>query len=306
MLDLIIIGGGVAGFTAAIYAARKKLDSLLIYKNLGGQAASTADIQNWPGTKKITGAEFGVSLQEHLKEYNGQTKENAEVKRIERIDGGFELSLEGGEKFTAKAIIIAAGKNPRKLKVAGSEKYEGKGIAYCSICDAPLYQGKNVAVVGGGNSGLEATQDLEKYADNIYLLEYMDKLNGDKLLVDKISQSSKVKIFTGTEIKLLHGENWVEKIIIKNRVSGQEQELNLQGIFVEIGYDPATEFVSQTVKLNDKKEIIVNPATNQTNQEGIFAAGDITDVKFKQIIIAAGEGAKAALSAEKYINESKN
>ncbi|PJE58521.1 MAG: hypothetical protein COU81_00235 [Candidatus Portnoybacteria bacterium CG10_big_fil_rev_8_21_14_0_10_36_7] len=303
MYDLIIIGGGVAGISSGIYAGRKKLKTLLIYKKLGGQSASTSEIQNWPGIKSILGLDFSQNLYEHLNQYDVELKENDEVSEIEKKETFFIVKTTSEESLECKTIIIAAGKTPRKLKVQNSDKFEGKGIAYCSICDAPLYTGKEVAVVGGGNSGLEAVLDLQKYATKVHLLESTGKLNGDSVLIDKIKNYTKVEFHLNTEIIKLDGTNWLENLTYAEKSNGKiENTINVQGIFVEIGYEPATDFVKKLVKLNQRNEITVNAMTGATSEDGIFAAGDITDNLYKQIVIAAGEGAKAALSAEKYIN----
>lgn len=305
MYDLIIIGGGVAGFTATIYSARKKLNTFLVYKKLGGQTAQTGEIHNWPGTKNILGPELAQNLEEHAKSYGVEIKSDATITKIAPQDNSFILETDTGDKFEAKTVLIAAGKTPRRISAENSEKFEGKGIAYCSICDAPLFSGKDVAVVGGGNSGLEAALDLEKYANKVYLLEGTGKLNGDAVLIDKIKHLPKISLLLNTEITKIDGANWIEKITYQEKTNGQNiKELNISGIFVEIGYIPATDFIKDIVKLNEKGEIVIDSETNETNIKGIFAAGDITDIPFKQIVIAAGEGAKAALNIEKYLQGS--
>lgn len=301
MFDLIIIGGGAAGFTSAIYAARKKLNTLLIYKKLGGQTAQTGQIQNWPGNNNVLGPQLSQDILDHAKSFPIEIKDDLEIISIEKIDKNFKITDSSNNKYDARAIIIATGKNPRRLNIPGENEFEGKGVAYCSICDAPLFTGKDVAVMGSGNAGLDAAWDLTKYANKIYILESNGKINGDITTKEKLEQSGKVTFLFHCQAKSIIGKNSVETLTYFDTKKQNDVLLNVQGIFVEIGSVPATDFIKNLVSLNDRGEIIIDQKTNATSIPGIFAAGDATDIPFKQIIIASGEGAKAALNAEKYL-----
>lgn len=295
MHDLIIIGAGPAGLTAAIYAARKKLNTLVLAKDVGGQAALSWEVENYLGYNLISGAELVMKFREHVEKFGVEFREGAEVNSLVKKDGSFEVSV-GDGKFQAKAVIVASGKNPRRLNVPGEKEFAGKGIAYCATCDAPLFQGKDVAVVGGGNAALDAAFQLTKIANKIYLINIDPELAGDEVTRDKVRKSDKVEILNDTKTIAVKGDKFVSGILVKG---DEERELPVQGIFVEIGSIPSVEFLQGRVELNEMNEIKVT-CSNETSVPGIFAAGDCTNVPEKQIIIAAGEGAKAALSAYSY------
>ncbi len=303
MYDLIIIGGGPAGVSAGIYAARKKLNTFLITKEFGGQTSKAHEVKNYPGITSMTGVDLIKKFVEHLKKFEIEIKEGKNVREIKKTGNGFEVVLEDGEKFETKTIIITSGKNPRPLKVPGEEKFLGKGVTYCSTCDAPIYKNKDVAVIGGGNAGLDAALDLTKYANKIYVLEFTDRFLGDESTQEKLKASRKVEMIINAATKEIKGDKFVESLVYNDKESGKSKELKVQGVFIEIGYVPSSGFIKDLVEFNKVGEIIINPKDNSTKTPGVFAAGDVTDVVFKQIVIAAGEGSKAALSVYNYLQK---
>ena len=306
--DLIIIGGGPAGISAGIYAIRKKLNTLLVTKEFGGQMNKAHKVDNWPGTSMIKGPDLVKKFVEHLKKFEIEIKEGKNVREVKKTGEGFEVVLEDGEKFETKTIMIASGKNPRPLKVPGEQEFLGRGVTYCAICDSPLYKGKDIAVIGGGNAGLDAALDLTKYANKIYVLEFGEKFRGDESTQEKLKASGKVEMITNAATKEIKGDKFVESLVYEETqpTAGQpkaEKELKVQGVFVEIGYVPSSGFIKDLVEFNERGEIVINPKDNSTKTPGVFATGDVTDVIYKQIIIAAGEGAKAALSAYNFLQK---
>jgi NADH-dependent peroxiredoxin subunit F len=296
--DLIIIGGGPAGMTAAVYAARKKISFLLISKDFGGQANLTGGIENYMGYQFVEGPELMKKFEDQVKQFSINMKIGEPAKKVVRTDDGFIVSTDN-ETFQSKTLIIASGKRPRRLNVPGEDKFLGRGVTYCAICDGPLFSDMDVAIIGGGNSALEAVQDMLKIANHVYLVS-LTKLTADLILVDRIKSSGKVTIFTEYEILEIGGRKFVDSLRIKNRQTGKETSFSIAGIFIEIGLIPNSDFVEGIVELNDCSEIKVN-CSNEVNIPGIFAAGDVTSVPEKQIVVAAGEGAKAALSANRYL-----
>lgn len=301
MYDLAIIGGATSGLTAGIYAARKKINGVILTKHLGGQALLTDRIENFPGFDSISGLELAQKIKKQIENYKFPIREGVEVEKITKENDVFSIKIENGEEIKAKAIIIATGKNPRMLGVPGEKEFENKGVVYCSTCDAPLFGGKDVVVAGGGNSGLNSAFDLLKYASNIYVMESSDKIIGDEVLQDKLKASGKAVFMTMAEIKEIKGSAFVEKVVYLDKNDGKQKELSSQGVFVNIGWIPSSDLVKGIVDLNKFGEVIVDPKTNETSVKGMFASGDVTDIKYKQCIIAAGEGAKAALSAYDYL-----
>jgi len=299
MYDLMIIGGGPAGMTAAVYAARKKSCTLLISQDLGGQPNYTAGVENYMGYQFIEGPELMQKFEEQVKQFALDVKIGQKVSSLSQISPGFEVRTDGGETHQAKAVIIATGKHPRPLKVPGEEKLRGKGVTYCAICDGPLFAGMKVAVIGGGNSALEAASDMVKIASHTYLVS-LTPLTGDQILIDNLKNADNLTLFLEHEVLEIKGENLVEGIRIRDLKSGQEKELEVGGVFVEIGLTPNSGFMKGVVTLNNLGEIEVNCA-NETGVPGLFAAGDVTNVPEKQIVVAAGEGAKAALQAYRYL-----
>jgi len=298
--DLIIIGAGPAGITAAVYAARKKMDILVITKDIGGQASWSGDIQNYTGYQFISGPELAIKFEEHMRKFNFEIKENEEVKELIFRKGTFLVKTDK-KNYQAKAAIVASGKKSRELGVPGEQEFKNKGLTYCATCDGPLFAGRDVAVIGGGNSALDAALQLIKIANHIYIINFTDNLTGDGIMQEKIRADKKVSIFNNSRVKEILGDSFVQAIKIEE--DKEEKILDVQGIFVEIGLIPNSDFAIDLEK-NERKEIVVNQR-NETNVPGIFAAGDVTNVPEKQIIIAAGEGAKAVLSAFRYLSTRK-
>ncbi len=299
MYELIIIGAGPAGMTAAVYAARKKLNTLLISGDIGGQVLWTAGIENYMGYQFIEGTELIKKFEEQVKQFPIDIKSGERVSSLSQTHGGFEAKTDKAEVYGAKAAIIATGKRPRQLNVPGEDKLKGRGVTYCAICDGPLFAGENVAVIGGGNSALEAAEDMVKTADHVYLVS-LTPLTGDQILIDKVRTASNLTTFLEHEVLEVKGESRVEGIRIRDLKSKQERALKVSGVFIEIGLVPNSESFKGIVRLNGLGEIEVNSA-NETSAVGLFAAGDVTNVPEKQIVVAAGEGAKAALKAHRYL-----
>lgn len=283
--QLAIVGGGPAGLTAAVYAARKNLDALLLTKDIGGQTLLTSDIENYMGYQYVTGRELAAKFEEQVKRYPIDVAVGEEVLRVAREEEGFVLTTAGGKRFLAEAVIVATGKRSRPLGVPGERELVGRGVSYCAVCDAPLFSGKDVIVVGAGNSGTTAVVDV------------LPDWRADPVLVERVAAAGdKVRTYFGHEVVEIKGEERVEGIVLRDRGSGTQLELPVQGVFIEIGLIPNSELVRGLAELNERGEIVVD-CQCQTDVPGLFAAGDVTTVPEKQIIIAAGEGAKAALSA---------
>lgn len=300
MKDLIIIGGGPAALTAGIYGARKKLSLLILAEKESWQVSSSINIENYPGFKSISGVELLGKIREQVENYKVKIK-NEKVKTIQIAeDKSFRLITNNSE-YQAKAVIVASGKLPKKLNVPGEKEFTGRGVSYCATCDAPLFSSKEVAVIGGGNAGLDAALELIKYANKIYVLEFLDRLIGDEISQEKLKRSGKVEFILNAEVKEIKGDKFVKKLIYQDRIAHEIKELKVRGVFVEIGSVSVTDFVEDLVELNEGGEIIIDSKTNTTKTPGLFAAGDVTNIPYKQIVIAAAEGAKAALSAYNYL-----
>ncbi|MDF9408943.1 MAG: NADH dehydrogenase [Pelotomaculum sp. PtaB.Bin013] len=301
MYDVAIVGMGPAGMTAAVYAARKKLKTLLIGKEWGGQIARTSEVENYMGFQLITGQELMRKFEEQVNEYPVE-KILDEVISAGSQKENFIVATKGGQQYFARTLIIATGKQPRWLNVPGEKEFIGKGVSYCSICDAPLFQGKKVAVIGGGNSAITAAYDLIKIASHVYVVS-LDDWKSDPALSDKIKDAPNLTKMAGYQTLSINGEQTVKNIFLKSvREPFRETNLEVQGVFIEIGTVPTTDFLSGFINLNDYGEIVVDCSCN-TSVPGVFASGDATTAPEKQVIVAAGEGAKAALSAFKYILE---
>ena len=285
--------------TAAVYAARKRLDAVLISKDLGGQAMWTGRVENYMGYQYIEGFELMSKFEEQVKQFPLEQKIGSQAVSLRRIDGGFEVVSDNNERYQAKAAIIATGKRPRSLNVPGEERLKGKGVTYCAICDGPVFAGQKVAVIGGGNSALEAADDMSRIAEQVYVVS-VTLFTGDKILVEKVQGASNVTVFLEHEVLSISGETLADGIEIRDLKTRKQKRLDVSGIFVEIGLVPNSDLVKGLVALNEQGEIVVN-CRNETDVPGLFAAGDVTNVPEKQIVISAGEGAKAALQAHKYI-----
>lgn len=294
--DLIIAGAGPAGISAAIYAARKGMGILVLTGDIGGQTNWTEDIENYAGFRLVKGAELVSKFEEHLSEYGIEIRENELLSALARSGDLIKVTSEKNS-YLAKSVIIGTGKTFRKLGVPGEEEFEKKGVAYCATCDAPFFSGKNVAVCGGGNSAFEAAEQLMKITPRTYIIDKESAPRADKILKDKVLASDNVELLSSTEVVSINGDGFVNGIRIKGP-SG-EKDLKVQGVFVEIGLVPNSSFDSELEK-NGHGEIVID-TQNATDMQGVFAAGDVTNVPHKQIIVAAGEGAKAALSAYRYL-----
>jgi len=311
--DLIIIGGGPAGITAGIYAARKKLNALLITKDFFGQIGSTGRVDNWPGEMGVGGMALMGKLEKHLRQFSIEIKTGQKVTAVERtLEGAkllpvgkslapFTVQVEDGEKYQTMTLIIAAGRSARMLGVEGEEEFLGRGVSHCAICDAPFFKDKQVAVVGGGNAGFETALDLAKYAKKVFLFEKGPEVSADELLQVEARAGGKIEVLLNVELQKIEGRGKAQSITFRNLLNQKVFQQPMDGVFAQIGSLPAVDFLGKLVKLNKDKEIKVSPLTMETSQKGIFAAGDCNDTKFKQMIIAAGQGAVAALGAYEYL-----
>ncbi|MFA5069487.1 MAG: FAD-dependent oxidoreductase [Candidatus Omnitrophota bacterium] len=296
MYDLIIIGAGPAGITAAIYASRKRMSLLVLSKDIGGQTLWTADIENYTGYNIVTGAQLSDKFREHIKVYGINVSEDEAVQSLVKRDGILTVKT-GKDSYGAKAVIVASGKTPKMLDVPGEEEFRNKGVAYCATCDGPLFAGKRVSVVGGGNSALSAAIALSRIAGRVSVINNTMALAGDVILQEALEKAANVTIYNDAIVQGIVGDNFVTGIDV-SLPQGQTR-IPLEGVFVEIGLTPNSGF-AKDIRKNSLGEIEIDCAC-QTSVSGVFSAGDVTDVPEKQIIIAAGEGAKAALSAFDYI-----
>lgn len=311
LYDVVIIGGGPAAIGAAVYTARKKLKTLLIADSFGGQSIVSDDIQNWIGEVHITGFDLAKKLEAHVRNYSDfveiKTERVVEVKAIKCATTeprvcDFEIKTNQGNIYFGKTIIVASGARRRELGVPGEAQFKGKGVAYCSTCDAALFPNKKVAVVGGGNAGLEAVQDLLKYASEIYLLTNGAQLTGDPVTVEEIKKDPKLKeVIYNAQILEVLGDTLVTSLRFKDVKTNEDKTLGVQGVFVEIGSVPNSEMVKDLVQLDDHKQIMINFQHARTSHPGIFAAGDVTDDPYKQNNISVGDGVRAALAAQAYL-----
>ena len=300
LYEIIIIGGGPAGMTAAVYAARKRLKSLLISRDIGGQLLLTANIENYMGYYYIEGSDLTKKFREQMEQFpvvDIIAEDGVEKLIVE--DDMFVVAASSGRQYTGKTVIIASGKRSKPLNISGEQGLVGHGVSYCATCDAPLFKGKDVAVVGGGNSGLEATVDLMGIAGMIYLID-RSPLKGDPIIIEKIEGVENVVKFVPYKAMEILGDKAVTGIVLESIETQEKKELTVQGVFIEVGLQPNSEFVGELVKLNQWNEIMVDCAC-RTSVPGIFGAGDVTSVPEKQIGVAVGEGTKAALSAYKYL-----
>jgi thioredoxin-disulfide reductase len=301
--DLIIVGGGPAGMTAGIYAARQKLNTLLITKTFGGQMSKKAvPIENWPGEKQISGLDLIQKFKDHLEKFEINIELDGVVK-IEKSNEIFKVLTEKGNQFESKAAIIATGSDPRPLKIPGEKEFIGKGVSYCPTCDAPLFSKKIVAVIGGGNSGFETAIMVSKWAQKVYILEFGAELKADMENQEIAKKTGKIDVILNAAMKEIKGDKFVNLIVYQDSKTKEEKKLEVEGVFVEIGLQPCSAFAKDLVDCSERGEINVDPETFQTKTPGLFAAGDVKAGKYKQIIIAAGEGAKVALFVSEYLKK---
>lgn len=320
--DLIIIGGSAAATAAGVYAARRNLNFKIITKDFGGEVATSGEIGNWPGINQTDGITLSQQFKDHLKFYGVEPEEGVEVEKItKQEDGLFCISAkkdgetmasdklpDGSEPalkcdYIAKAIIIATGVHPRELNIPGEREFRNKGVSYCTTCDGPLFSGKITATIGGGNSVLESALMLADISPKVYVINKNPQFKGDQILIDKLNTKKNVEIVYGAKTKEIIGDQFVNALKYTDK-EGQEQELKIDGIFVHIGMVPNSQIVPESMEKNNFGEIVVNKNA-ETNIPGLYAAGDVTDVPFKQIVIAAGQGTVALLSAVNYLNRLK-
>ena len=295
--DVVVAGGGPAGVSAAIYSARKGFSVAVVAENIGGQVAETVAIDNMISVPETTGSKLTASLKLHLQEYPIDVLENRRIEEVVVVDGLKHVKTSFGETFITPALIIATGASWRKLNVPGESEYIGSGVAFCTHCDGPFYKNKRVAVVGGGNSGLEAAIDLSAIASDVTILEFMPELKGDQVLQDKLKKLPNVKTITNAQTEIIEGDgSKVNALKFKHRESNEVETLELDGVFVQIGLKANSKVFDSIVETNKFGEILVD-AHCRTSKPGIYAAGDVSIVPYKQIVIAMGEGSKAALSA---------
>ncbi|MDD5083064.1 MAG: FAD-dependent oxidoreductase [Dehalococcoidales bacterium] len=297
--DLLIVGGGPAGLAASVYAARKRLQTLLVSVDIGGQVNWTMGVENYLGYQFIEGPELIDKFHQQISQFPIDQKIGHRIVRLEQTGGYFEAISESGDRYQSRAVVLATGKTSRRLDIPGETKFIGKGVSYCAICDGPVFSGRKVAVIGGGNSALAVALDMIKIAAYVDLIS-LTPLTGDTVLVDKLKEAKNLDIFIEHRAERIEGQRFVEGLVVKDLKSGQEVRLEVAGIFVEIGLVPNSELVKGLLELNENGEVPVTCAC-ETTVPGLYAAGDVTDVPEKQILIAAGEGAKAALQAHRYL-----
>lgn len=307
--EVLVLGGGPAGAAAAIYAARKGIRTGVVAQRFGGQVADTLAIENFISVKSTEGPKLVAGLEQHVRDYDVDIIQGVTVSNVEpasEIGAYARVTLSNGAVLYSRSVIVATGARWREMNVPGEKEYRGKGVAYCPHCDGPLFKGKRVAVIGGGNSGIEAAIDLAGIVEHVTVLEYADALRADQVLQDKANSLPNVEIITQAQTTEVVGNGErVNGLYYRDRVNGEQQLLSISGVFVQIGLLPNAEFLKETLELSDRGEIVVN-ARGETSQQGVFAAGDVTTQPFKQIIIAMGSGATAALGAFDYLIRTSN
>jgi alkyl hydroperoxide reductase subunit F len=294
--DLAIVGGGPAGVAAGVYASRKKLKTVFITEEWGGQSIVSEEIQNWIGTISISGADLAKNLENHLRHYAGDVVDivtDKRVKHVEKRNRRFALTTTSGETVIAKTVLITSGANRRRLEVSGADTFEHKGLTYCASCDGPLFAGLDVAVIGGGNAGFETAAQLLAYAKSVTLLHHRDTFKADPVTVEKVLKDPKMKALANAKTLEIKGEQFVSGLVYEDAATKEKHELSVSGIFVEIGLIPATEFVKDLIKLDEVGRIVVDPKNQQTSEAGVWAAGDCTNELYHQNNIAAGDAVKA-------------
>jgi len=293
--DLIIIGGGPAGVSAGVYAARKKLKTLLITSEFGGQSIVSEGVENWIGTIKISGPELAKNLKNHLLTYAGESvavKEGEYVNDIIKTENGFKVMV-NNDQFETKTILVTTGSTRRKLEIPGAVEFDNKGLTYCASCDGPLFADQDVVVVGGGNAALETSAQLLAYCKSVTLLNRSNNLRGDEITIDKLKQNPKFKIILNATPKEIKGDGFVKSIVYTDSATKEDHEIEAPGIFVEIGLIPTTSFVKNVLELNTIGQIPVDPRNQKTKTPGVWAAGDCTDGLYHQNNIASGDAVKA-------------
>jgi len=295
MYDLIIIGGGPAGTAAGVYASRKQLKTLFVTGEWGGQSIVSPDIQNWIGTPNISGADLAKSMEDHLRAYAGdvvEIRDKTLAEHIEKTDEGFIVTFKGGESAATRAILIASGSKRRRLSVPGADDFEHKGLTYCATCDGPMFAGQDVAVIGGGNAAFETAAQLLAYAKSVTLLNRSNSFKADPVTVEKVLAHENMTAITNAALAGIQGEQFVSGLTYTD-TNGDEQPLAVTGIFAEIGMIPNTEYAADAIELDDYGRVTIDPWTQQTTTQGIWAAGDCTNIKYHQNNISAGDAVRA-------------
>lgn len=311
MYELIIIGGGPTAVAAGVYAGRKQIKTALITESFGGQSIVSNEIYNWVGTKAISGLDLAKNLEEHVRAHGIDIVDGDKVVSVTKVDGGpptghFLVATKNGKTFETKTILVGSGSRHRRLGVPGEDRFDGKGVVYCSTCDAPLFKNKEVVVVGAGNSGLEAIVDLFAYASKINLLVRGTDLRGDPVTQAKVKANPKVNIIWNASTLEVLGDKSVTGVKYEDLATKEVKTLNVQGIFVEIGAIPNSDFVRDLVELNKGGEVVVDHKTQASSCPGIWAAGDVSDVIYKQNNISAGDAVKGLLNIYDTLNSWKS
>ena len=303
--DVIIIGGACAGLSAGIYTGRRELKTIILSKDVGGQLGITTEVENFPGTLSIKGPELAMKFKEHAEKSGAEIK-FAEVTEIQKKESGYVVKTKEGE-YESQVVILAFGLKQRQLGVPGEKELTGKGVAYCATCDGPLFKGKKVAVAGGGNSAFDAADYLADLAEKVYMFIRRDVYRAEDTLIEAVKARDNVEIINFTEVEEFVGTHKLEKVKLINNQTKEKSELELDGLFIEIGWESQVNQInglSDLVEVSDRGFVVVDNE-GKTKAEGIFAAGDVTDTPFKQAVISAGDGAKAAMGAAVYIQRSR-
>ena len=298
--DLLILGGGPAAMSAAVYAARKMMNLAIITKDFGGQIRETSEVENWLGFQSINAKDLADSFEEHVKGFDIPVSLGASITEVKREADAFKVRTDDGKIYSSRTLILATGKRHRPLNVPGEKDLVGRGVAYCATCDAPFFKGKKVVVAGGGNSAFTTAVDLLKVGAEVIVVNFIKGWQADEALQQRAKQTGKVSLLDYHQVVRIEGKDRVTGVVIKNRENEKEEKINANGVFVEIGLLPNNEPVKNLVELNEQGEVIVD-CSCRTSIEGLFGAGDVTAVPHKQIVISAGEGAKAALSVYNYL-----
>ncbi len=305
--DLAIIGGGPAGVSAGVYAARKRLKTILITETFGGQSTESMGVQNWIGTVEISGPELGKQLENHLRAYASDSveiKTGTRVTKVSKENGVFTLET-SKDKFEARSVLVATGSTRRKLEVPGAKEFENKGITYCASCDGPVFSGQDVVVVGGGNAALESAAQLLAYCKSVTLLNRSETIRADEMTVESVVAHPNMTLLKNAVHKEVKGDKFVSSIIYTDATTGEDKELKVTGVFVEIGLIPTTSYLEGFVDLNNYKQIVVDPKNQRTHIDGLWAAGDCTDGLYHQNNIASGDAVKALEDIYLYVHTLK-
>lgn len=301
LYDHLVIGGGPAGYNAALYAFRKGLSTTIVAKRLGGQLLNTSSVDNYLGIAQISGEGLNESFINHLKQFDVPILEDVSIKKIEKSGLLFKVHLDNKQTLRAKTILLSSGSNPQRLDIPGEVSFSDKGVAYCAICDAPLFKDKVVIIAGGGNSAVEASLDVAKWASKVIVV-HRSEFRADKILVNQMLNHEKITVFKQSQILEIFGDTRMKGIRVLDKSSSQQRNIEADGLFVEIGNIPSSDLVKDLVNLSETGHVLVDPH-QRTSLPGLYAAGDVCESPYKQIIIAVAQGATAALAASEYINQ---